>query len=385
MENNDLLNSRHRVLKAMKLEHPDVVPLMCQFSIGFMLNQLKPNPAHFWYDEDLFANGLVQLREEFQFDGILISLHGHSNQWKENLIQEEQIDHNTIKLHYQDRVETHQIGQLPVIDFKEDKTPPSIESIDIDIDIPTTIDYIPVSHNLHFRIDQDKIYSIFYKVNELTQGRYSLHGEITSPFDYFLDLFGYENGLIALITEPEKSKAIIQKYAQGVKAIAKGMCQAPIDAIKISSPFAGKGFISREFYKDFVLPYETDIIETIRSNGKEVYIHTCGHINDRIELMAKSGASGLECLDPKPLGDTDLDDAFQRIGKSMFIKGNIDSVNTLLFGCKEQIREDISKIIETGKNKGKGFILSTACSIAPDVSKDNVKLLSQLVREFGKY
>lgn len=101
-------------------------------------------------------------------------------------------------------------------------------------------------------------------------------------------------------------------------------------AIKISSPYAGAGFLSRNFYKEFVLPYESQIAKAIREKGKQVYIHTCGSIGDRLELIAESDTGGLECLDPPPIGDCDLEDAKKRLGKKCFIKGNIDSVNTLL-------------------------------------------------------
>ena len=95
--------------------------------------------------------------------------------------------------------------------------------------------------------------------------------------------------------------------------------------------------------------------------------------------MCQSGASGLECLDPPPVGNVDLEDAFRRIGDRMFIKGNIDSVNTLLVGDDEKIRNDVRRIIKTGKTVGKGFILSTACSIAPLVPKERIHLLSEII------
>ena len=44
------MKSRERVLLAMNLHKGDRVPLMCQFSIGFMMNQLQPDPVQFWYD-----------------------------------------------------------------------------------------------------------------------------------------------------------------------------------------------------------------------------------------------------------------------------------------------------------------------------------------------
>ena len=373
-------DSRRRVIQAMNRMTPDRVPLMCQFSIGFMMNQLKPDPVLFWYDMKTFADGLIRLREMFHFDGMLVSLHGHSDDWKNGLLKTEEIDAGSTALFYEDRTEQHAWTDLPVVNYLQPKQVKPVEEIDVERDIPDELDYIPVSGNLYFRLNRDNMFSIFDYLHDQTGDKFSIHGEITSPFDYFLDLLGYENALMALMLEPEKCKQILLRYTGGVKKIAVGMCRKDIDAIKISSPFAGMGFISPEIYREFVLPCEREIITAIRRQGKHVYIHTCGSIGDRLELMCESGASGLECLDPVPVGNVDLEDAFQRIGDRMFIKGNIDSVNTLLAENDEKVRTDVRKIIETGKKAGRGFILSTACSIAPLVTKERIVLLSELLQ-----
>jgi uroporphyrinogen decarboxylase len=163
------------------------------------------------------------------------------------------------------------------------------------------------------------------------------------------------------------------------------MCSKQIDAIKISSPFAGMGFISMEDYREFVLPYERRVIESIRAKGIHVYIHTCGSIGDRLELMRESKISGLECLDPIPVGNVDLEDAFNRIGSDLFIKGNIDSINSLLFADDEKAKNEVKRIIETGIKMRKGFIVSTACSIAPMVTKERLLMLSDLIEKYGSY
>ena len=100
--------------------------------------------------------------------------------------------------------------------------------------------------------------------------------------------------------------------------------------------------------------------------------------------MAESGVSGLECLDPPPIGNVELDDAFKRVGNDMFIKGNVDSVNILLDSSDEVIYRDLSERIRIGM-QNKGFILSTACSIAPKVKKENVQILSKIAKEVGIY
>jgi len=59
-------------------------------------------------------------------------------------------------------------------------------------------------------------------------------------------------------------------------------------------------------------------------------------------------------------------------------------VNTLLDGSEEQITEDVKQRLACGM-KNPGFILSTACSIAPRVPIENVQMISKLVKKFGQY
>jgi uroporphyrinogen-III decarboxylase len=378
------LSPRERVLAAMNLQQPDKVPLMCQFSIGAMMQQLKPSPADFWYDGEIFARGLVELCERFRFDGILVSLHGHNPHWMADTVRIDDIEEGRQEVIYENRKEIHSWTDLPVVKFYNKGEERSVSSVDVSKEIPSFIDYIPVSQDLHFRLHKEHMFDIFDCISSKTGGKYSVHGEITSPFDYLLDFLGYENALVSLILDPPKCKDILQKFTDGICELVGGMCEKDIDAVKISSPFAGMGFISPEHYQEFVLPYESQIIKVIRGNGRHAYIHTCGHIGDRLELMKMSGASGLECLDPPPVGNVDLADAFARIGESMFIKGNIDSVNTLLFADDAKAREDVLKIIRLGKN-GRGFILSTACSVAPMVPKERILMLRELVDQYGSY
>ena len=165
----------------------------------------------FWYNMKTFADGLIRLRETFRFDGILISLHGHSDDWKKGLLKTETISADRKMLYYEDRTEEHLWTDLPVVHFLKPKPAKTIEHIDVDRDIPDEINYIPVSGNLHFPLNKEKMYSIFDYIYDQVGDQFSLHGDITSPFDYFLDLLGYENGLIALMLYPEKCKQVLAK------------------------------------------------------------------------------------------------------------------------------------------------------------------------------
>jgi hypothetical protein len=371
---------RERVRTAMNLGIPDRVPLMCQLSIGHMLLQLGVSPVEFWHDAAIFAEGLVKLRALYDFDGILVSLHGHDPGWRSSVRRREKSAAGEEITWRDGRKTLYVFDDLPQ-PISEERPKPIISTL-TEADLPASLDYIPVSQGLHFVIHPDHRFDIFHHLREMVGTDYSLHGEITSPFDYFLDLLGYQEGLLDLVNEPEKSKRVLAHFTALIKHLAVEMSAAGVDAIKISSPFAGAGFISPQFYREFVLPYESEIAQAVRGKSVHIYTHTCGAISDRLEMIFDAGVSGIECLDPPPLGDVELDDAKKRTRGRGFIKGNMDSVNTLLYGTKEAIMEDARRRIEVGKEGG-GFILSTACSVAPRVERDKLLLLREAVERWG--
>jgi uroporphyrinogen-III decarboxylase len=207
---------------------------------------------------------------------------------------------------------------------------------------------------------------------------------VTSPFDYYLRLFGHSQGLIGLLDSPGLAREILGRYTDGIVRLAAGLAAHGVDAIKVSSPYAGSGFISPLFYREFVMPYEGRIARAVRRLGIPAYIHTCGAVDDRLELMVEAGFAGIECLDPPPLGNVDLADAKRRIGDRAFIKGNIDPVHVLLGDTVESVRRDARARLESGKPGG-GFILSTACSVAPRTPPENIRALAEVAAESGRY
>jgi hypothetical protein len=375
------MTPKERVNAAMNLMQVDKIPLMCQLSIGHMLMQLKISPVEFWFDPITFADGLIKLREIYDFDGILISLHGHDPDWRENIDRICSTEEYEIVMWKNEDKTFCPYNDLPYYELNEQKKDNDLTNLSSD-DLPTELEYIPVSQNLHFKINPNHKFDVIKYIVNKTGFDYSIHGEITSPFDYLLDYLGLDNSMLALIDDPDKCLMILSHFSKLIKQLAIEMCGTGIDAIKISSPFAGSGFISPDDYRKFVLPFEREIAKAIREKGIHVYTHTCGAINDRLELMFEAGISGIECLDPPPLGNVELDEAVDRIGDKGFIKGNIDSVNLLLNSSEEEICNDLKHRIEIGKKK-KGFILSTACSVAPPVKKESMLLMRKIVDNFG--
>ena len=364
----------------MDLKSPDRLPLMCQMSIGHMLVQTGLRPIEFWLSPDVFAEGLVRLRALYGFDGILVSLHGHDPNWQRRVVR---VDHGPDgeRVTWTDGSRT---------DFPPDDLPlprterprrPSFDSFDPG-SLPGRIAFIPVSQGLRFSLDEAHLFEIFDTMGARAGAGFSIHGEVTSPLDYFLDIFGFEQAVVGFLEDPGRALAVLDRLTDGISTLAAGMAGRGVDAVKISSPYAGAGFLSKAFYAKFVLPFESRIAAAVRNAGAHVYLHTCGDIHDRLELMAESCVTGIECLDPPPLGRVDLADAKRRVGGRIFIKGNVDPVHTLLEKGPGEVLADARGRVAIGRQGG-GYILSTACSIAPGTPPENVLALRQAVEDSG--
>ena len=103
-----------------------------------------------------------------------------------------------------------------------------------------------------------------------------------------------------------------------------------------------------------------------------------------VGLRPDKTPDGIECMDPPPLGDVELADAKRRIGSRIFLRGNLDSVNVLWRADEETFVRNVRATIEAGKPGG-GYILGTACSVAPEAPPERMARLVDMAEKWGTY
>jgi hypothetical protein len=393
------MNSKQRVSAAMNHKKPDRVPVMCQLALGHYFLNCKYKPSEIWFGSETFANALVDLQQRYEFDGILVNLPGRPGDWKNNLKSSKTID-NCEHLYWKsgfktiippdDNPQTYQQGQVPLerADYKT-----------VDINDPATYRlagyvwntwHIPQLWDIdpHANLSKPEAYPVWFtRALEKTQQLapdVSVHVEVFSPFTHFMELFGYEQALMALLDEPKKCHDVLSAFTQQVLAQVEFYAGCEPDAILVSSAFAGAGFISRQMYQEFVVPYEDQVFQAIHQHGSISYVHTCGAIGDRLDLMCETGVDGIDTLDPPPLGTVELRQAKEKYGERFFFKGNLDAVNEMLNADDQTFEQAVKDRLKIGK-PGSGYILSSACSVAPHVKPERLKKLAALAKELGKY
>ena len=389
------MNGKERLAAAMRHQAVDRVPVLCQLAIGHYLLHTEVKPAELWFTSEGFARALTDLQRRYAFDGILINLPGRDSHWMRHVVRIDTAEDGsqTVFFHNGDRAHCPADDNVQHVPAGGRRCP-TIREVDPErlyYDDPHELGGLkyPYYFGLEpYRTDRTHYWPDYYfRTMDLLIGQVgaevSVHGEIFSPFTHFMELFGYEQALMYLLDEPERCQAILSAYTQGTADLGVQQARHGVDAVLISSAFAGKGFISPRHYQKFVLPYEAEVVRRIHAEKVPVYTHTCGAIGDRLELMADTGIDGIDTLDPPPLGNVDLADAKRRIGQRLFIKGNIDPVNTLLIKSRQEVLADALQRLAIGSRDG-GYILSSACSVSPRVPAENVAVLVQASRQFAE-
>ncbi len=388
------MTGKQRVRAAMRHEPVDRVPVMCQLAIGHYLLNTDVKPAELWFTSEGFSRGLVGLARRYGFDGVLLNLPGRDPDW----------------MRYVARIETAADGSQTVffINGEHARCPaddnvqhvhrsghrrPKIDKVDpVRLYYDDPHDLGGLKYPFYFGLDPyqpdrarywpDYLFRTIELVKAEAGEELSVHSEIFSPFTQLMELFGYQEALMYLIDEPERCEAILAAYREGAADLGVRQARRGVDAVLISSAFAGGGFISPRQYDRFVLPYEAEVVRRVHEAGVPVYTHTCGDIGDRLERMVQTGTDGIDTLDPPPLGSVNLADAKRRVGDCVFFKGNMDAVNTLLKKSRAEVRADALARLKAG-SPGGGYILSSACSVSPRVPPENLTVLVEASKEFA--
>ena len=387
------MTPRERVAAAMSLGTPGRVPVMCQLSIGHYFLRSGVAPLDVWFTSAGFAEALVTLQRRYRFDGILVNLPGRDSGWQRHVLSIDGDPEGT-RVRWRDgsstlvppddlpqHVGAEGVRESPRFDAVDPEELFYVEPYDIagtasrgawgfDPERRTPDDFFPPHHADTMRM-----------LRAAAGPDVSVHAEVFSPWSQFLELLGYERALLAMLDDPGKTFACLDRLTEGAVALGRLLAAAGADAVLISSAFAGAGFLSRRHYESYVLPFERRLVGGIRSAASvPVYTHTCGAIGDRLDLMLATGTNGIDTLDPPPLGTVDLAEAKGTLRGRAFIKGNIDPVNTLLAGSVEEVRRDARARLAVGAPGG-GYILSTACSVAPHTPQENIMALAAAVDE----
>lgn len=202
---------------------------------------------------------------------------------------------------------------------------------------------------------------------------------IGGPFTIASFLRGIEVLLRDCRKNPEEVHRLLRVIVDSQKSCIDAF--APYEVgIAMADPVANPALIGPRLYEKFVFPYTKEITDyAVEKTGKKVSLHMCGETYSIWKYIAQYqlNESSLDNI-------VDLERAAKELGKEVPIAGNVDPVQSMLNGTKEEIFADVKTCIAYGRQAEKGFHLTTGCDIPDGTAIQKVDWFMEAARIYGK-
>jgi uroporphyrinogen decarboxylase len=135
-------------------------------------------------------------------------------------------------------------------------------------------------------------------------------------------------------------------------------------------------------FETLVKPYYEERIAYTKKFTKARYFHhTCGSVYSLIPHLIGAGVNILNPIQPGAR-DMEPEKLKKAYGDQLTFWGGIDTQHTLPYGTKEEVKEEVWRILDAmGAERG-GYVLAPAHNIQPDVPPENIIALFEAGREY---
>ena len=154
--------------------------------------------------------------------------------------------------------------------------------------------------------------------------------------------------------------------------------------IFLDAAVTGTGMISPKIFEEYYLPYTKKYADILHKKGKLYINHASGEpVRNILEMVKMTDIDGLYGLSCPPVGDIKISEVRSGLGGNIAVMGGLDSDFIATKTVKEL--QDKTRFILSGVAPGDNFMLATADDTPYGTPIENLKAVSHIVQEFGKY
>jgi len=191
----------------------------------------------------------------------------------------------------------------------------------------------------------------------------AITGKAFGPWTLAYHCVGMEDFLMGTITDPEKTRKLLDKLKEITLIFSEAQIRAGADNMLIAD-HATRDLCSPEAYRDFVLPVHKEMAKKIKV---PTILHICGYTLDRIKYINETGLDAFH-YDSK---NDDLE--MRKAASKVALLGGTNNIQLLRSGTEADIFKDIEKKIKTGIN-----VIGPECAVPLDTPLKNMQA-------FGRY
>lgn len=171
-------------------------------------------------------------------------------------------------------------------------------------------------------------------------------------------LHGFENTLADLYLEPEKIELVLDRITEFDITLIEnisGRFPGQIHGLNFSEDWGTERgtLISVPLFEEVFLPRYKKIFGACRKAGWDVWMHSCGKINDFIPMLIEAGVTSLNMFQPNVNG---IEEIGQKFAGKVCFHTCCDIQTTLVTGTDEEIAAEAEKLMKLWGTPQGGFV-----------------------------
>ncbi len=382
------MDSYERFLAAMRNQAVDRLPVSCWLGLPYLL-QAMPGARTYtdlyklWIEDPVST--IVALQERLGLDPMILTQSEHPGEvitypallfswppgataeWQERrVIVGQEADHQVVR-----RIVTTPDGELTYTYRLDNHARATFEHLlksEADLDL---LQFMPDPAAL----DIGTLSRMVLKTGK----RAVFHHVMPGAWDEACQLRGVNNLSMDLYDRPAWVHRLMRLITGRQVRLVERLAQSGIETINLNETWVGFG-MSPKTYREFVLPYDTEVVAAIHRAGMLVSYHNCGRASRLLELHVETGADALETLTPAGRsGDVDLADAARRVGGRITLYGGFDE-RVLDCGTPEQVEAEVRRCLDAAR--GVPYILRSTGQIMA-ARPGNIEAMTRAARKYG--
>jgi uroporphyrinogen decarboxylase len=387
------MDSRQRVLTALRHEEPDRVPydLASTQVTGITNGAYQRLRAYLGWDEQLprwvdVIQQLVQPGDDL-LDYLQVDTRGlyplTSHNWN---VYEQLLDDGDAWVYHDEWGITHHFPKQDGHWFSMVASP--LANIDPGAVAVTELDYTWPAADDPRRIaglrEQAEAYRAAGKI-------VVLKGLCAGIFEMSQRLRGMENALMDTALYPEFTDALAGRLADAKIAfweMALGELGDVVDIVFEADDYGSQEsqLISPDQFRRLFKPHVARTLQAIRTGAPNARIlfHSCGNVRSIIPDLIEIG---VDILNPVHVAATGMEPVQLKrdFGNDIcFWGGGVDTQGVLPHGTPEEVAEDVRRNLEA-LAPGGGYVFNTIHNIQSEVPPENILAMWEALQEFGAY